>query len=174
MSAWPLTGQAELSSVTSLLPGGPGDVCGDDVRDMPVQGGPVPGRISWWCAGRVGGGFLHVAERDPGVQCCCDECVSERMGSDGLGDSSVAGDPADDPPGAVPVQPPAICGMEDGSWAAKPAPVASAFGTHDAPSALLGVTVLGYSGQLVGIEAVALAGQQALAAHDQSITSMSS
>jgi len=35
--------------------------------------------------------------------------------------------------------------------------VASAFGEHDAPSTLLGVTVLGYSGQLVEIEAVALA-----------------
>lgn len=33
--------------------------------------------------------------------------------------------------------------------------VHAAFGTHDAPSTLLGVTVLGYSGQLVEIEAVA-------------------
>jgi enamine deaminase RidA (YjgF/YER057c/UK114 family) len=46
--------------------------------------------------------------------------------------------------------------------------VHAAFGTHDAPSTLLGVTVLGYSGQLVEIEAVALAGQQALPARDQS------
>jgi enamine deaminase RidA (YjgF/YER057c/UK114 family) len=37
--------------------------------------------------------------------------------------------------------------------------VHSAFGAHDAPSTLLGVTVLGYTGQLVEIEAVALAGQ---------------
>jgi enamine deaminase RidA (YjgF/YER057c/UK114 family) len=36
--------------------------------------------------------------------------------------------------------------------------VHEAFGEHDAPSTLLGVTVLGYSGQLVEIEAVALAG----------------
>ncbi len=42
--------------------------------------------------------------------------------------------------------------------------VAAALGEHDAPSTLLGVTVLGYSGQLVEIEAVALAGQQAPAA----------
>jgi enamine deaminase RidA (YjgF/YER057c/UK114 family) len=34
--------------------------------------------------------------------------------------------------------------------------VRAAFGTHDAPSTLLGVAVLGYSGQLVEIEAVAL------------------
>jgi enamine deaminase RidA (YjgF/YER057c/UK114 family) len=39
--------------------------------------------------------------------------------------------------------------------------VAAAFADHDAPSTLLGVTVLGYSGQLVEIEAVALRGQQA-------------
>ncbi len=33
--------------------------------------------------------------------------------------------------------------------------VAAAFGDHDAPSTLLGVTVLGYPGQLVEIEAIA-------------------
>lgn len=33
--------------------------------------------------------------------------------------------------------------------------VAEAFGTHDVPSTLLGVTVLGYPGQLVEIEAIA-------------------
>ena len=33
--------------------------------------------------------------------------------------------------------------------------ISSAFGEHDAPSTLLGVTVLGYEGQLVEIEAVA-------------------
>jgi len=35
--------------------------------------------------------------------------------------------------------------------------MATAFGAHDAPSTLLGVSVLGYAGQLVEIEAVALA-----------------
>ncbi|HEY1618872.1 MAG TPA: RidA family protein [Streptosporangiaceae bacterium] len=35
--------------------------------------------------------------------------------------------------------------------------VAAAFGDHDAPSTLLGVTVLGYPGQLVEIEAIAAA-----------------
>jgi enamine deaminase RidA (YjgF/YER057c/UK114 family) len=34
--------------------------------------------------------------------------------------------------------------------------VRAAFGDHDAPSTLLGVAVLGYSGQLVEVEAVAL------------------
>jgi enamine deaminase RidA (YjgF/YER057c/UK114 family) len=35
--------------------------------------------------------------------------------------------------------------------------VAAAFGDHDVPSTLLGVTVLGYPGQLVEIEAIAIA-----------------
>jgi enamine deaminase RidA (YjgF/YER057c/UK114 family) len=36
--------------------------------------------------------------------------------------------------------------------------VHEAFGAHDSPSTLVGVAVLGYSGQLVEIEAIALAG----------------
>jgi hypothetical protein len=59
-------------------------------------------------------GFLHVAQRDPGVQRCGDERVPQRVRPDRLGDPGAAGDPADDPPGAVPVQPPAIDGQEDG------------------------------------------------------------
>jgi enamine deaminase RidA (YjgF/YER057c/UK114 family) len=47
--------------------------------------------------------------------------------------------------------------------------VAAAFGEHDAPSTLLGVSVLGYSDQLVEIEAVALAGQQAAAARESAL-----
>jgi enamine deaminase RidA (YjgF/YER057c/UK114 family) len=38
--------------------------------------------------------------------------------------------------------------------------IRAAFGDHDAPSTLLGVTVLGYPGQLVEIEAVAVASAQ--------------
>jgi enamine deaminase RidA (YjgF/YER057c/UK114 family) len=37
--------------------------------------------------------------------------------------------------------------------------VQAAFGEHDAPSTLLGVSALGYSGQLVEVEAIALGGQ---------------
>jgi enamine deaminase RidA (YjgF/YER057c/UK114 family) len=37
--------------------------------------------------------------------------------------------------------------------------VRAAFGEHDAPSTLLGVATLGYTGQLVEVEAVALAGR---------------
>jgi enamine deaminase RidA (YjgF/YER057c/UK114 family) len=38
--------------------------------------------------------------------------------------------------------------------------IRAAFGDHDAPSTLLGVTVLGYPGQLVEIEAVAAANRR--------------
>ena len=38
--------------------------------------------------------------------------------------------------------------------------IRAAFGGHDAPSTLLGVTVLGYPGQLVEIEAVAAANRR--------------
>lgn len=41
--------------------------------------------------------------------------------------------------------------------------VATAFGDHDVPSTLLGVTVLGYPGQLVEIEAIAIAPAQSAA-----------
>ena len=64
------------------------------------------------------GGFLHVAQRDAGVERGGDERVPQGVRPDGLGDPGAAGDPADDPPGAVPVQPPAIRGQEDGSFAA--------------------------------------------------------
>jgi enamine deaminase RidA (YjgF/YER057c/UK114 family) len=39
--------------------------------------------------------------------------------------------------------------------------VQAAFGEHDAPSTLLGVSVLGYSGQLVEVEAIAVRGSHA-------------
>jgi hypothetical protein len=39
--------------------------------------------------------------------------------------------------------------------------VHAAFGDHDAPSTLLGVAVLGYSGQLVELEAVAAISEDA-------------
>ncbi len=47
--------------------------------------------------------------------------------------------------------------------------VHEAFGAHDAPSTLLGVAVLGYTGQLVEIEAVALVGRQVPAARESAL-----
>ena len=58
------------------------------------------------------GGFLHVPQRHPASQRGGDERVPERVGRDGLADPGAAGSAADDPPGAVPVQPPAVGGQE--------------------------------------------------------------
>ena len=58
------------------------------------------------------GGLLHVTQRDTGIQRGGDERMSERVGRDGLADPGAAGDPANDPSGAVPVQPLAISGQE--------------------------------------------------------------
>src|SRR5260370_12758149 len=49
---------------------------------------------------------------------CGDERVAERVRPHGLGDPRAAGYLADDPGGAVPVQPAAIGSQEDGSFAA--------------------------------------------------------
>ena len=53
----------------------------------------------------MGGGFLDVAARDAGVEGGGDEGVAESMRADLLGQPGAAGNPPDDPPGAVPVQP---------------------------------------------------------------------
>jgi hypothetical protein len=51
----------------------------------------------------------------------------------------------------------AIAATQRGDLVAAWEVVEAAFGDHDAPSTLLGVTVLGYPDQLVEIEAVAVA-----------------
>jgi hypothetical protein len=61
----------------------------------------------------VGGGLLHVAERDPGVEGGGDERVSQRVPADLLGDPGAPGNPADDPGSAVPVQPPPVRGGKE-------------------------------------------------------------
>jgi hypothetical protein len=63
--------------------------------------------------------FLDITERDSGVEGGGDERVPQRVRPDRLGDPGAAGDPADDPGGAVPVQPPAIGGQEDRPVAAR-------------------------------------------------------
>jgi len=49
--------------------------------------------------------FAH-AERDPGIQGGGDERMPQGVPPDRLGDSGADGDPADDPGGTVPAQPP--------------------------------------------------------------------
>jgi len=99
ISAWPVgAGRAELTTGQSVLPGGTSDIGGDDVDGVPVQtaagavvshGGPGIG---------VRGGFLHVPQRDPGVQRGSDERVPQRVRPDRLGDPGTAGHPAHDRP----------------------------------------------------------------------------
>ncbi len=65
----------------------------------------------------MGGGFLDVAQRHPGVQRCGDERVPQCVGPYLLGNSGPAGNPADDPPGAVLVQPLPVSRGEDRAFA---------------------------------------------------------
>jgi hypothetical protein len=100
-----------------LLSGGAGDVDGDDVGGVPVQGcpGPVVSHGCPWVG--VGSGFLYVPQGHAGVQGGGDERMPQRMRPDVLVDPGPAGDAADDPPGAVPVQPPPVRREEDRSLA---------------------------------------------------------
>jgi hypothetical protein len=57
-------------------------------------------------------GFLDVAQRHSRVERCGDERVPQRVRRDGLADPGALGGLADDPPGAVPVQPPPVRAQE--------------------------------------------------------------
>lgn len=59
------------------------------------------------------GGLLHVAQQHVGIQRGGNERAAQRMRPGRLGDSGASGHPADDPGGAMPVQPPPIHGEED-------------------------------------------------------------
>jgi hypothetical protein len=58
------------------------------------------------------GGFLHVTQRNSRVESGSDKGMPQGVRADVLGDPGTSGDPADDPGGAVPVQPSAVCGDE--------------------------------------------------------------
>jgi len=94
------------------LPGGACDVGGDDVGSVPVQAAAGPVIPHRRLRVRMRGCLLDIAQRHPGIQGRGDECVPQRVGRDGFGDPGAAGSLADDPPGAVPVQPPPVCGQE--------------------------------------------------------------
>jgi hypothetical protein len=89
-----------------------GDKRGDDVGGMPVEAGASPVVPHRGARVGVGGGFLHVAQRHAGVERRGYECMPEHVRADMLADPGAAGDPADDPGGAVPVQPPPVRGDE--------------------------------------------------------------
>ena len=65
----------------------------------------------------VRSGFLHVPQGHVGIEGGGDEGVPQRVRPDVLVDPGAAGDAADDPPGAVPVQPLAVRAQEDRSLA---------------------------------------------------------
>ena len=79
---------------------------------------PGPGRIAWWFSGQRGRRLPARRAAAPRVQRRGDERVPQRVRPDGLGDPGAAGDLADDPRGAMPVQPPAIGSQEDRPFAA--------------------------------------------------------
>jgi hypothetical protein len=66
----------------------------------------------------VRSGFLHIPQRHAGVQRRGDKRVPQGVRPDRLADPGAAGDPADDPRSAVPVQPAAIGGQEYWSFGA--------------------------------------------------------
>src|SRR6516162_6932018 len=111
-SAWPPSPPGGAAP-WCRLPGGARDVRGNVIRSVPVQAaaGPVVphhgSRIS------MGGSLLHVAQRDPGIERGGNKRVPQRVRRDGLADSGAARGLTDDPPGAVPVQPPPVSGQED-------------------------------------------------------------
>ena len=63
-------------------------------------------------------GLLHVPQRHPGVKRGGDERMPQRVRADVLCDPGTSGHTADDPGGAVPVQPPPARGEEQGSFGA--------------------------------------------------------
>jgi len=100
------------------LPSCPGDERGDDGGGVPVQAGA--GSVIPHRGARVGagGGFLRIPQRHPGVERGGNERVPQGMRADVLGDPGAAGHPADDPGGAMPVQPPPVGGEEQRSFGA--------------------------------------------------------
>lgn len=92
---------------------GAGEVGGDDVGGVPVQGDS--GAVVAHGRSRVGvrSRFLDVAQRDASVQGGGDERVAQRVRSDPLVDAGAARDPPDDAAGAVPIHPLPVRAQED-------------------------------------------------------------
>jgi hypothetical protein len=117
LSVWRL-GPPDGTASRYQLPGGAGNVSGDDVGGVPVQAaaGPVVPhrgpRVS------MRSGLLNVAQRHARVEGGGDERVPQRVRADVLADPGATGDLPNDPSGAVPVQPPPVTGEEDGAIAA--------------------------------------------------------
>src|SRR5271154_4611831 len=100
------------------LSGGAGEVGGDDVGCVPVQAAAGPVVSHGGARVSVGGCLLDVTERHAGVERRGDERVPQCVRTHVLADPGPAGALGDDPPGAVPVQPPPAGGQEDRAVAA--------------------------------------------------------
>jgi transposase len=93
---------------------------GHDVGGVSVErnSGPV---VAHGGAGvGVAGGFLHIAQRNPGVKRGGDERVAQRVGPHALGYPCPSGDTPDDTTGRVSIDPLAVGSDEDRSLAAFP------------------------------------------------------
>jgi hypothetical protein len=60
-----------------FLPGGTGDVGGNDVGGMPVQAAAGTVVANRGPRVRVGGGFLDISQRDASIESCRDERVAQ-------------------------------------------------------------------------------------------------
>jgi hypothetical protein len=82
-----------------------GDEGRHDVGGVPVQG--LAATVVSHRRSRVGvtRRFLHVTQRDAGIEGCGDERVTQRVRPDSLDDPSLAGDASHNPPSRVPIQP---------------------------------------------------------------------
>src|SRR6266571_3849406 len=117
-SARPLRARRSSLPGNYLLPGCTSDVSSNDVSGVPVQGGPSTVIAHGRAGIGVGGGFLHAAQRNTGIQSRGDEGVSESVGSNRLGDTGAPGVSVHYTRRTVPVQPAAVCRDEDRAFAA--------------------------------------------------------
>jgi hypothetical protein len=97
---------APIWVVQRQLAAGAGDEGGDDLGGVPVKGlaAPVVSHGGAWIC--VAGRFLHVAERDTGVEGGGDEGMPEAVRADVFVEPSGSGDAAHDPAGRVAIHPP--------------------------------------------------------------------
>ena len=114
LSAWRCGRQAELLWGGVGLPGGARDIRGHDVDGVAVQAGAGPVVPDRGPRVSMRGGFLDVTQRNSRVERGGDERVPQRVGLDSLADPGLSGGLADDPPCAVPVQPPPGRGQDTG------------------------------------------------------------
>jgi len=86
------------------LSGRSGQVGGDDVGGVTVEGSPGPVVAHGRSGVSMRRCLLDVAEGDSSVECCGDERVPQGVGCDPLVDPCPLGQPADDPGGGMTIE----------------------------------------------------------------------